>query len=292
MVARSKILHGKCQEVMRDRIKRKFALVFSDPPFNIGHDYKGYDDKVDDYEFEMFTQEWILRAFDRVDDGGVLAIHGSIKLQPKVWKAIHQLNMGKFFETSVVWHYRFGQCGYTNWVDSHCHCLIFRKPGERRFYADHVLVQSDRATKYNDKRAKQGARSGHRPPGTVWGVPSDGPGWGRVTHGPERCKGHPNQLPLRYVARIVKAYTVPGDWVLDPFVGSGTAGVVCRHEGRNFIGIDVSEHNTESAKHRIAKGYYFERHDEPDAQQGSDAGVAVNSRMDGESGVSDPSGSE
>jgi site-specific DNA-methyltransferase (adenine-specific) len=238
-------------------MRRKFALVFADPPFNIKHGYESYEDNMQDYEFELFMQDWIRHAWDRVADGGVLAVHGSIALQPIVWRAVFQLSLAKYFENQIIWTYRFGQCGYGDWVDGHCNCLVFRKPGDRGWYADQILVPSDRATKYKDKRATQGVRSGSRPPGTVWGVPSDGVGWGRVTgNSKERWNKHPNQLPCRYVARIVKGYTKAGDWVLDPFSGSGTTGLVCKHEQRNFIGIDISEFNVNSGRKRIETGYY------------------------------------
>lgn len=253
----SRILRGNCIQLMQ-HMEPKFALVFGDQPFNIGHGYKGFDDKLKSQDFEDFTQDWIFRAWNVVAPGGALAMHGSIKLQPIHWAAVARLGMAKYFETQIIWHYRFGQCHYNGFIDSHCNCLVFRKPdGDRGWYADEILVPSDRATKYNDKRATQGVRSGMRPPGTVWGVPSDGSGWGRVTgNSKERWEGHPNQLPLRYVARIVKAYTKPGDWVLDPFVGSGTTGLVCAREGREFVGIDVSNHNVDSARRRIRAGYY------------------------------------
>jgi tRNA1(Val) A37 N6-methylase TrmN6 len=40
--------------------------------------------------------------------------------------------------------------------------------------------------------------------------------------------------------------------VLDPFVGSGTAGIVATQQGRNFIGIDASETYANMARRRIA----------------------------------------
>jgi SAM-dependent methyltransferase len=42
----------------------------------------------------------------------------------------------------------------------------------------------------------------------------------------------PHQLMLRYTRK--------GDWVLDPFVGSGTTLIECRRLGRNGIGIDLN----------------------------------------------------
>ena len=39
--------------------------------------------------------------------------------------------------------------------------------------------------------------------------------------------------------------------VLDPFVGSGTTGVVAKRLGRNFIGIDAEEEYLEIARKRL-----------------------------------------
>lgn len=43
----------------------------------------------------------------------------------------------------------------------------------------------------------------------------------------------PHQLMLRYTRK--------GDWVLDPFVGSGTTLIECRRLGRNGLGIELNE---------------------------------------------------
>lgn len=55
----------------------------------------------------------------------------------------------------------------------------------------------------------------------------------------------PRQLMLRY--------TKKGDWVLDPFVGSGTTLIECRRLGRNGIGVDINPDVVEKAKQLIEK---------------------------------------
>jgi len=51
--------------------------------------------------------------------------------------------------------------------------------------------------------------------------------------------------------RVVEMYARPGDVVLDPFMGSGTTGVACVAESRDFIGIEMNEEYFEIAKARI-----------------------------------------
>jgi len=52
---------------------------------------------------------------------------------------------------------------------------------------------------------------------------------------------HPTQKPLALMERIVLSSTLEGDTVLDPFCGSGTTGVACLGNRRNFIGIDSDQ---------------------------------------------------
>jgi site-specific DNA-methyltransferase (adenine-specific) len=50
---------------------------------------------------------------------------------------------------------------------------------------------------------------------------------------------------------LVKLVARPGDVVLDPFTGSGTTGVACAEEGRDFIGIEREAEYVEIARRRI-----------------------------------------
>ena len=63
---------------------------------------------------------------------------------------------------------------------------------------------------------------------------------------------HPTQKPVELMRQIIRHYTCPGDTVLDPFMGSGTTGVACVMEGRNFIGIELDPHYYAIAERRIA----------------------------------------
>jgi len=65
--------------------------------------------------------------------------------------------------------------------------------------------------------------------------------------------GHPTVKPIalmRYLVRLTKTPT--GGVVLDPFMGSGTTGIACVLEGREFIGIEREPEYVEIAEKRIA----------------------------------------
>jgi hypothetical protein len=51
--------------------------------------------------------------------------------------------------------------------------------------------------------------------------------------------GYPTQKPLALLERIISASSNPGDVILDPFCGCGTA-IEAAYKSRNWIGIDVT----------------------------------------------------
>lgn len=75
---------------------------------------------------------------------------------------------------------------------------------------------------------------------TVWSIPLS------------KFRGaHFAVFPEKLVEPPILASTKPGDTVLDPFAGSGTAGVVAKRLGRNFVGIELVPEFAEMAQRRI-----------------------------------------
>lgn len=50
---------------------------------------------------------------------------------------------------------------------------------------------------------------------------------------------------------MVERVSLPGETVLDPFLGGGTTGVVCREMKRKFVGVEIDEAVAKGAMHRI-----------------------------------------
>lgn len=66
---------------------------------------------------------------------------------------------------------------------------------------------------------------------------------------------HPTMKPERIIGDMLSA--VPGDLVLDPFMGSGTTMVAAKHLGKRGIGIEISEEYCELAAKRLAQEVLF-----------------------------------
>jgi site-specific DNA-methyltransferase (adenine-specific) len=69
----------------------------------------------------------------------------------------------------------------------------------------------------------------------------------------ETIKGskHPAIYPLFIIKELIKLLSMPGDIVLDPFIGSGTTAVAAKELGRKYIGIEINKEYCEYARGRL-----------------------------------------
>ena len=70
-----------------------------------------------------------------------------------------------------------------------------------------------------------------------------------------KCKPelHPTQKPVELLKYLIEKSSNENDTVLDPFMGSGSAGVAAKKLNRKFIGIELDEKYFNIAKERIEK---------------------------------------
>jgi len=87
---------------------------------------------------------------------------------------------------------------------------------------------------------------------TMWNGENGDAEWRKKNPNNPAQNHHPTVKPIelmRYLVRLTKTPT--GGVVLDPFMGSGTTGIACVLEGREFIGIEMNEEYVEIAEKRI-----------------------------------------
>ena len=268
--ARCRVFVGDCREILKDlpEVKQsKLDLVFADPPFNWNRAYDKYSDKLPEQQYLDFTFDWLDLCVGGLRPGGALWVN-----IPDDWAAEivcylkgrlarpdgRRVVVPMAIQNWCIWHYRFGQNAVERFINSHVHALYFTKPetetSKRYWDPREILEMSDRAAIYGDKRTlskKDGMPAKMRVPMDVW----YGQYWGRVQgNNTERRHYHDNQLPEVYLERVVRSCSRPGDLVLDPFLGSGTTGVMAHALGRNFIGTEFSAENASHAVERIQVG--------------------------------------
>ena len=66
-------------------------------------------------------------------------------------------------------------------------------------------------------------------------------------------KNHSAAFPEELPEWFIKLFTQTNDWVLDPFLGSGTTSEVAQRMGRNSIGIDIVPEYVEMVRQKITQ---------------------------------------
>lgn len=66
-----------------------------------------------------------------------------------------------------------------------------------------------------------------------------------------RKTDHPTPKPVELAMHFIQLHTVPGDVVLDPFMGGGSTAEAAKHLGRKFIGIELQERWAKIAVERL-----------------------------------------
>jgi site-specific DNA-methyltransferase (adenine-specific) len=252
---RTEIFIGDCRKVIAALTPTHAGavdLIFADPPFNWNRAYDKWDDSMKDDEYLAFTRDWLDACITMLSPSGSFWVN-----IPDDWAAeivVHLKSRHLHMINWCIWHYRFGQNTTSRFINSKVHALYFAKSKDRVWNPDAVLEPSDRATTYFDPRTldkKDGMPAGKRVPMDVW----YGQYWGRIQgNNKERRAFHDNQLPEVYLERVIRACSTEGQLVMDPFLGSGTTGVMARALNRRFLGIEFSADNAKSSFQRILAG--------------------------------------
>jgi site-specific DNA-methyltransferase (adenine-specific) len=66
----------------------------------------------------------------------------------------------------------------------------------------------------------------------------------------KRKNNHPTTKPVKLMSYIITLFTREGDFVLDPFLGSGTTGIASKLMGRSFVGIEREQEYMDIAQER------------------------------------------
>jgi len=87
----------------------------------------------------------------------------------------------------------------------------------------------------------------------VWYIPAGG----GISSADPVAFNHPAIFPEALARDHILSWSNEGDTVLDPFSGSGTTAKMAKHNGRQYIGIEVNPEYCEIAEERLRQGVLF-----------------------------------
>ena len=227
-------------EKMKDN---SIDMIFADPPYFLSNDgisnsgghvvsvNKGDWDKINSLEDKHhFNRTWIRMCKRILKPNGTIWISGTYHNIYSVGMALEQ--EGYKILNNITWQ-------KTNPAPN-LSCRYFTHSTETLLWA---RKNDKRARHYYNYELMKSINSGKQMK-DVWSGP--------LTKLAEKWAGkHPTQKPEYLLERIILASTKEGDYILDPFVGSGTTGVVAKRLGRRFIGIDAEKEYLDIAIRRI-----------------------------------------
>ena len=251
-----------CLTILKEIEDRKFDLILTSPPYNVG---KSYETKTR-IEKYLETQEEIISELVRT-----LSEKGNL-----CWQVGNYVDKGEVFpldiyyyqifkkhglklRNRIVWYFGHGLYASNRFSGRYETILWFSKTDDYIFNLDNVRIPSKYPVKRHFKGPKKGQLSGNplgKNPGDIWEIIEQD--WNTAlwnipnvkSNHPEKTE-HPCQFPIELVERCVLALTDENSWVLDPFAGVGLTVVGAIKNSRNAIGIEKEKVYCEIAKKRL-----------------------------------------
>lgn len=226
-------------------------LLVLDPPYNLSKDYNGS-------QFQAMTdggyQEWFHHLVQQMRP--TLAPHATVYVCSD-WKTSILIApvLQKYFRirNRITWEREKGRGAKSNWKNNAEDIWYCTMSDECVFNVDAVKLKRKVIAPYRDSTGRpkdwQEDRDGKyrvTHPSNLW-TDITIPFWSM----PENTD-HPTQKPEKLIAKLVLSSSKEGDFVFDPFLGSGTTAVVAKKLRRHYCGIEQNVEYCCWAEKRLA----------------------------------------
>lgn len=258
----NRIIHGDCQDKLKELKSECIDLVYFDPPFftQKTHSLKTRDN-TKTYEFEdkynslneylELIENVLIQSKRVLKDTGSVFLHCDKTAAHYIRIVLDKVFGCNNFQSEIVWSYKRWTNSKKGLLNAHQIIFFYSKSKDFKFNTiyteysattniDQILQERERDE--NGKSVYKKDENGNVvigkekkgvPLSDVWDMPYLNP------KAKERT-GYPTQKPVLLLNQIISIVTDEGDLVLDPFCGSGTTCVSAKHLKRNYIGIDKS----------------------------------------------------
>ncbi len=225
---------GDCVELLKELKANSIDLIFADPPYNLsGENFlttkNGKVSKCDKGEWDiikdihLFNETWLKECKRVLSPHGTIWITGTLHNHPSIGVLLKKL--GFWILNDLIWFKRNAPplLSRNRFVPSTE--LIWVASKSKKYFFNYEL-----AKKMNNGKQMR----------NLWEINA------------ERHKTkHPTEKPESLLERIILIGSKENEIVLDPFMGSGTTGVVAKKFNRNFVGYEIDEEYFIIAQKRI-----------------------------------------
>ena len=243
---------GDCLELLKTIPDESLKLVVTSPPYNIGKEYE----KRLKLERYLDQQAAVIRECVRClsPDGSICWQVGNyvdsgaiIPLDTVLYPIFTSLGLS--MRNRIIWHFEHGLHCSRRLSGRYETIIWFTKSDEYIFNLDPIRVPQ----KYPGKKHFKGPNAGKyscnplgKNPGDLWVIPN-------VKSNHVEKTGHPCQFPVELIERLVLSLTNEADWVLDPFLGTGTSIIAAIRHKRRGVGAETVPKYMNLARDRIKR---------------------------------------
>ncbi len=230
----NRIIHGRCEQVMKEIPDNSIDLVVTSPPYNLKNStgngmkcgkggkwsnaalingYEEYDDCLPHEEYVSWQRKCLTEMFRIIRNDGAIFYNHKWRVQGGLLQDRQDIVSEFPVRQIIIWKRKGGinfNPGY--FLPTYEVIYLIAKP-------DFKLAP--KANRYGD----------------VWEFTQ------------ELNNIHPAPFPVALIDRIISSTNA--NIILDPFMGSGTTAVVAQGLGRKYIGIEQSEKYCKLAEQRI-----------------------------------------
>jgi site-specific DNA-methyltransferase (adenine-specific) len=214
-------------------------LLILDPPYNLNKKFGGEQFReMTLAEYEKWFESWFVKILPTLKPTATLYVCGDWKSSA----ALHcVLEKHVTVRNRITWEREKGRGAKTNWKNASEDIWFCTMSNDYHFDVEAVKLKRKVIAPYRenglpkdwDETDDGDFRLTH--PSNLW-TDLTVPFWSM----PENTD-HPTQKPEKLIAKLMLASSREGDFVFDPFLGSGTTAAVAKKLGRNFLGIELDE---------------------------------------------------
>ena len=245
----NRIINGETINEMKKIPNETFDLIFADPPYNLqlenslvrpdNSKVNAVNDKWDQFDsfksYDQFTNKWLGECKRVLKKNGCIWVIGSYHNIFRVGKIIQDLNF--WILNDVIWNKNNPMPNFrgTRFTNAHETLIWASKSKKSKYTFNYQSMKS-----FNDDLQMR----------STWNFP--------ICGGKERLKIngvklHSTQKPEALLHRIILASSNKNDFILDPFLGSGTTAVVSKKLGRVYYGIEKEKKYFDASIKRVKK---------------------------------------
>lgn len=244
------ILEGDCLDLAQMLPGNFVDLLILDPPYNLTKDFNGR-------RFAQRAVEDYTAWLDQV----VTTLVPLLKPTASIYVCGDWLSSASIFTVAashfivrnrITWEREKGRGARANWKNASEDIWFCTCSETYTFNVEAVKLRRKVMAPYRNRdgtpkdwevTAQGNFRDTH--PSNLW-TDISVPFWSMPENTP-----HPTQKSEKLIAKLILASSKPGDFVLDPFLGSGTSVVVAKKLGRNYLGIELDKDYCLLAQRRL-----------------------------------------